>query len=132
MPFPSDFHPTPDFRDWIRWCASPENPDAAEIPAWKRIVCPTCSGRGTTWLGRPAHDAVCFTGSDWNDLHPDERDEWMDGTYDQPCPECGGLRVVDEPDEESTPAAVWAVWEAHCVSVWQDRQVEAQELRMGA
>jgi hypothetical protein len=65
-------------------------------------------------------------------MHPDEQDEWMDGTYDRPCPECGGLRIVDVPDPERTPDAVWAAWLAHCEQEWRDRAVEAQELRMGA
>jgi hypothetical protein len=133
MPFPSDFHPTPMFSDWISWCVSPENPDApAPVPAFVREVCRTCRGKGTTWLGRPSSDAVSFTGGEWNEMHPDEQDEWMDGTYDQPCPECKGLRVVDEPTAEGTPPAVWAAWMAHCEQEWQDRAVEAQELRMGA
>lgn len=132
MPFPSDFHPTPDFRDWISWCESPENDAPVGVPAWVRKVCDCCNGTGTTWLGRTRGDAVSFSGEEWNHMHPDEQDEWMNGTYDQPCPECDGLRIVDVPDEQSTPAAVWAVWEAHVYSVWQDRAVEAQELRMGA
>ena len=124
---------TPFVRDYFEWCIDPANPDAPEpVPALLRVVCDCCNGTGTTWLGRPAHDAVCFTGSDWNDLHPDERDEWMDGTYDRPCPECDGRRVVDEPDPERTPAGVWKAWEDHCEQVWADARVQAQEIAMGA
>ena len=56
----------------------------------------------------------------------------MDGTYDRPCPECDGRRVVDEPDPERTPAGVWKAWEDHCEQVWADARVQAQEIAMGA
>ena len=132
MPFPSDFHPTPDFRDWISWCVSPENPDApVEVPAWVREVCGTCRGKGTTWLGRPSNDAVWFGADEWNDLHPDEQDEWMDGTYDQPCPLCDGQRVLDVPTPEGTPTAVWEAWEAHEREEWEHRAEVRAEMRAG-
>jgi len=62
-------------------------------------VCHGCRGSGTTWLGRPASDAVSFTQSEWGELDYDERDRWMDGTYDSTCPECNGKNVIDVLDE---------------------------------
>lgn len=127
-----DFYPTPFVRDYFAWCVDPANPDAPEpTPAFAREVCDCCNGTGTTWLGRTRGDAVCFTGDEWNHMHGDEQDEWMDGTYDRPCPECDGLRIVDVPTSEGTPPAVWAAWTVHCHMVWEDQRVEAQERAMG-
>lgn len=103
-----DFLPGRYVREFCAFCAEEGDP----MPALVRVVCDACRGRGSTWLGREPWDAVSFTGGEWDELHPDEQDEWMGGMYDQPCPLCNGQRVVDLPDPEATPPAVWAAWEA--------------------
>lgn len=128
-----DFYPPPFVRDYYAWCVDPAwNPDAPEpVPALVREVCDCCNGTGTTWLGRPRGDAVVFCADEWNYMHPDEQDEWMDGTYDRPCPECEGRRVIDVPTPTGTPAGVWKAWEDHCEREWADARVAAQEIAMG-
>jgi len=65
-----------------------------------RVVCPRCGGSGT-------HDHPAFsngiTGSEWAEWEPEERENYMNGTYDVPCEECHGRNVVDEID--------WETWE---------------------
>lgn len=88
------------FHRW-REFMSEDDPDFKVIT--KKEVCSTCHGSGTTWLGRPSHDAVVFTESDMADMDDDEIDAWMGGSYDGTCPECNGQNVVDVIDEERTP-----------------------------
>ena len=58
------------------------------------VVCQRCEGKGV-------HDHPAFS----NGLRPEETEDpdfmedYMRGTYDVPCEECGGLRVVAAPDE---------------------------------
>ena len=124
---------TPTARAYFAWCVDPENPDAHDpaLLRLERIVCTTCRGKGSTWLGREPWDAVSFTGGEWNEMHPDEQDEWMDGTYDQPCPLCDGQRVLDVPTPEGTPTAVWEAWEAHEREEWEHWAEVRAEMRAG-
>ena len=68
-----------------------------EVPALtcpsQMVVCGRCAGSGVT-------TAICEDGMDpemWDEMNGDEREEYIDGVYDKPCPDCKGLRVVPEP-----------------------------------
>lgn len=70
-----------------------------EIPC-RFEVCGRCQGKGTHV--NPSIDGHGITmdewwGPDWDD---ESREQYMSGGYDVSCEECGGLRVVEVPDEE--------------------------------
>ena len=56
------------------------------------VVCPTCEGKGTHV--NPAVDGHGITSDEMDDLGPDFFEDYMSGTYDVRCQECGGNRVV--------------------------------------
>lgn len=53
-------------------------------------LCPHCEGRGSSsaYLG-------AFTRSDFEEQGPDFFEDYMNGAYDQECPCCKGLRVIE-------------------------------------
>lgn len=59
-------------------------------------VCPTCEGKGSHV--NPSIDSHGLSAEDFAE-DPDFREDYMNGTYDVPCAECGGKRVVMVPDE---------------------------------
>jgi hypothetical protein len=98
------------------------------------VVCNICRGKGTTWHGwggRNGGPACSFSGDEWNDMHDDDREGYMDGTYDAPCPECLGHNVVECIVPESTPEGFLAGWHASLEEDARDRAVQAQEIAMG-
>mgnify|MGYP006262608539 CR=1 FL=1 len=65
------------------------------------IVCPTCKGKGTQM--NPSIANAVYTREDF-DEDPDFTENYFSNTYDIPCLECRGIRVVPEPDPElNTP-----------------------------
>ena len=68
-------------------------------------VCETCNGRGA--VVNPSIDEQGLTQEDF-DQDPDFREEYCQGRYDIPCPECKGRNVVLVPDEKNDPAALEA------------------------
>ena len=68
-----------------------------QIPA-KYEVCPCCEGRGTQV--NPAIDGHGISAAAF-DEDPDFGEAYFSGAYDVRCDECGGERVVMEPDEEA-------------------------------
>jgi hypothetical protein len=71
----------------------PEDFDGILTVPCKFIVCPLCEGRGTHV--NPSIDCNGLTAEDF-DEDPDFREEYMNGTYDVPCNQCGGNNVVPE------------------------------------
>lgn len=61
----------------------------------KWIICSCCEGNGT--VDHPAFSNG-FTSSEWSDMHPDERDAYMAGAYDERCEACQGLGRVQVPN----------------------------------
>jgi RecJ-like exonuclease len=65
-------------------------PDGAigEVP-FEYTTCPTCRGKGTH-----VDPAIDSGGLDPATMEPKFRRDYFGGTYDQPCNECEGRRVV--------------------------------------
>lgn len=96
-------------------------------------VCDSCGGRGTT-TSHIEPDGGGYTSSEWAeacDGDPDFAEDYFDGVYDRPCPDCGGRNVVPVADWSTNPELeklVDAEIQAEC-----DYQAEvAAERRMGA
>ena len=98
------------------------------------VVCNICRGKGTTWHGwggRNGGPSCSFGGDEWNEMDYDDRDAYMDGTYDAPCPECHGQNVVTCLDHENTPEDLIAGWHKSLEQDARDRAEHAQEIAMG-
>lgn len=71
-----------------------------QFPA-RWAVCPACDGGGTDRGASVECDGGGFTGSEWRDLDPDFRRDYLSGRYDRPCYTCKGRTTVLEIDEEA-------------------------------
>ena len=60
-------------------------------------VCPTCEGKGSHI--NPSIDCCGISGERFDD-DPGFAEDYRNGTYDVPCYECGGRRVVPSPADE--------------------------------
>lgn len=124
------------FEEWRRDVMEYDGDDPDDVPVGPlvlyKIVCPDCDGKGTTWLGRPAHDAIVFTGDEWNEMDYEERDDWMGGFYDGICPECNGKNVVDEVNRDHTSPEVLKAWDEWINDYYDMRAAERMERMMGA
>ncbi len=68
-----------------------------EVP-FKWGVCSTCNGKGKHV--NPAIDSHGISQEEWDrDWSDEDREAYFNGRYDVICSECGGKRVVPEPDE---------------------------------
>jgi len=102
-----------------------ETDSYVDLPCHKE-VCPRCDGEGTTWGG------LSFTESEVDEYGRDEFMEALAGKrFDRPCEECGGLRVVDVPDEDRTDPEVWKQWLAQEQAGYELRAAEAAERMAG-
>jgi len=72
-------------EEWIE-----EEVVTLKLPA-RFEVCDLCNGKGTTV--NPSIDAGGLTQEDF-DEDPDFEEEYFSGTYDIPCPQCRGKRVI--------------------------------------
>jgi hypothetical protein len=61
------------------------------IPSRKE-VCERCDGEGRHT--NPSIDGNGITQSEMNELGPEFKDAYFNGTYDVSCHECNGLRIV--------------------------------------
>lgn len=102
--------------------------DEIELPTrWE--ICPDCRGEGARAFGGEA-----FTGSEWAEAchdDPDFAEDYMRGTYDRTCDDCGGsgkIKVVDH--DRLTPEQAKA-WDEQCQDLREMREEEAMERRMG-
>lgn len=91
-------------------------------------VCDVCDGQGTTWHG---YAGTAFTASEWELLDGDDRDGYMSGRYDQPCPQCRGNNVVDAVSEEDSETAAYAMFTNIMEGLAADAAVSMMEQRMG-
>jgi len=103
------------------------NGDAHVIPeVW--VVCPKCSGEGTT--GNPAFDGMSL--SELDDCDRDDfMDGYMSGRYDVACSRCKGRSTVRGYDlSQLTPALLDEYWadaremEEQRVADWRTQQAE--------
>ena len=83
-----------------------------DFPA-KYEVCGCCQGRGTTTFGHTAANQIAWTQSEWAEEDSDFREDYINGHYDQPCPECNGrttTSVIDEKKFNEEQTKWYAVW----------------------
>lgn len=97
------------------------------------VVCDDCDGQGVT-TRHIEPDGGGFTSSEWAEAcadDPDFAENYFSGMYDRRCPACDGMRVVPEPTDDIDPRVRKAL--DHTLRViWDCRQQEAMERRMGA
>lgn len=91
-------------------------------------VCPTCSGKGTHV--NPSVDAGGLTAEDFAE-DPDFAEEYMSGTYDVSCYECGGERVVPVIDRDRADPAILKRLDAYEADMAAYRAEVEAERRMG-
>lgn len=89
------------------------------------IVCPTCDGAGSHV--NPSIDSEGLTAADFEEAGPEFFEDYRSGTYDVPCYECGGKRVVPWPVNEADEVRVRNILDAR--SAWAAE--EDAERRMG-
>lgn len=92
------------------------------------IVCPTCEGRGTH-----VNPSIDSGGIEVEDFYedPDFAEAYFGGAYDVSCHECGGQRVVEEPDEDAMSPEQLEQWLGYLNDVAEHRAEMASEMRWG-
>ena len=70
-----------------------EDTEYTKTVSFKWVVCPTCNGKGSHV--NSSIDCCGISGEQFAE-DPDFRENYFSGTYDQPCNECEGKRVVPE------------------------------------
>ncbi|GAG56098.1 unnamed protein product [marine sediment metagenome] len=91
------------------------------------VVCPTCQGEGTH--ERRDIDTSRLVDSMQEDGDDEGLESYRSGAFDVNCTECGGLRVVPQPN--------LPLWARQAINEWYDaeaehRAEEAAERRAGA
>ena len=122
-----------DFADWLRFRAD-EGMDVRGAVE-RRVVCPCCDGRGVTVHGfgdRYGGAYASYTADEWHEMGEETQEMYRDGTFDAPCPDCGGANVVLELDRKASDAALIADWDAYCQEIWECEAAHRQEIAMGA
>jgi hypothetical protein len=121
-----------DFASWLRYRAD-EGMDVRGVFE-RRVVCPCCNGRGVTvhgFGGRYGGAYASYTADEWHEMGEETQEMYRDGTFDAPCPDCGGANVVLELDREASNAALVADWDAYCQEIWECEAAHRQEIAMG-
>lgn len=90
-------------------------------------VCSRCRGEGTHV--NPSIDGNGLIAEDFAD-DPDFAEEYSRGTYDVPCSECHGERVVAQVDVEALTPAQRADWDAHLAAERDYQRDYASERRL--
>lgn len=96
-----------------------------ELPA-KYEVCIRCRGEGRIPL-----PGMAFTAEDFAE-DPGFAEDYFGGLYDQTCPDCNGLRVVDVVDHDRADTDAIAKYETWCADIADSQRVADAERRMGA
>ena len=94
-----------------------------------KVICPTCIGEGTTT--RHVEPDGGFSGSEWAEMDYEFRESYIAGRYDRPCPECKGLRVIDDVDEARCAPDVLQRWYDQLEAEYAHRRDEEAERRAG-
>jgi hypothetical protein len=89
-----------------------------------KIVCGRCRGEGVLH-GYPG----VYTQDDFYE-DPDFFDDYRE--YTRTCEDCGGLRVLDEPDLERASEATKQHWAEWTQDMWDMHRTYEMERRMGA
>lgn len=112
------------------------NDDCIETPhliACIYVVCPTCKGYGKHV--NPSVDAGGLSPSDFED-DEDFRRDYFGGTYDVPCYECKGEKVIPEPvTNEDADEEIYWIFNALAERASEEALYESErtsERRMGA
>lgn len=96
----------------------------------KRIVCPSCDGRGH--YVNPAIDGNGLTADDLDEAGEDFFEDYRAGVYDVTCVECHGANVIEDLDRTNATPEVVAGFEAWLDDAADLRACYAAEARMGA
>lgn len=105
------------------------NIDLDNIPA-KYEVCNSCYGTGTT-TRHVEMDGGGFTASEWAEQDDEFKEDYLNGVYDRPCPECKGQRVVAEVNEEACSKEFLDIYHKYLEEERRFRMEEAAERRWG-
>lgn len=106
-----------------------ETEEECEVP-FKFEVCPTCDGKGTHT--NPSVDSGGITGSEWAEWDDEDRESYMEGTYDVQCYECRGQRVTPEMDRERVDPKILEHMDRAAREEAEFRAIERAERMMGA
>lgn len=90
------------------------------------VVCPTCKGEGVQMNPSIANHA--YTWEEFNE-DPEFAENYRNGTYDIPCLECRGIRVVPEPDPELNTPEDMKKYERFIEDKRRDEYTQYQEMR---
>lgn len=112
---------------WITY--EDANGDEVRVPA-RYEVCGRCHGKGTHV--NPSIDGHGISAGDecWDDEQFTEM--YFGGGYDVACSECGGQRVVLEPDEQDAQAEVLDAYYEHRDEIDAIDRMWEMEMRYGA
>lgn len=94
-------------------------------------VCSTCDGKGTHV--NPSIDSDGLSYEDFEE-DPDFKEDYVNGTYDVPCYECEGKRVVptlDENDKSPQQQVLLKVWQKIQENIANSARERDYERRMG-
>lgn len=86
-----------------------ETYEPVQLPA-RYDVCPTCDGHGVKCT------IGAMTGSGYGEScyeDPQFAEDYRNGVYDAPCPECKGRRIITVVKEEDIPQHLKKRYEAH-------------------
>lgn len=103
--------------------------DGQWVPA-RYEVCGRCRGTGTHT--NPSIDGNGITSDEMHELGDDFREDYMNGVYDVQCYECKGERVVLILDEDRATPEQLKEYEDEQRAIYELRQEEEMERRMGA
>lgn len=100
------------------------------------VICSTCEGCATDRGASVECDGGGFTSSEWRDLDPDFRHDYLTGRYDRPCAYCDGLGRVQAVDEDAiTNRWLKKLYAEYLRQERDNRDIDAMhaaERRMGA
>ena len=113
----------------LEYCKENDFKDFILVPG-QYEVCPTCQGEGTH-VRRDIDDSLLV-----DSMREDGDDEgiqaYFNGAYDTACTQCGGMRVILQPNEGALPDwAQDAIWEWG-ESERETCEIQRQERAMGA
>jgi hypothetical protein len=117
----------PDEKKAIEYCLDHDNFSTNELPV-RTDVCHRCQGTGVTWGG------IVLGQSDF-DEDPYLHESIMNGSFDRPCEECNGnkvLQYVNWDDYDSFPKThSLRLLREMLEDIWESRAMEAAERRAG-
>lgn len=109
-----------DVRKNRRWFIENEVDKFGREPITKKVVCPSCRGRG-----KYVNPGIDSNGISANEFYedPEFADAYFAGTYDVTCEECQGANVVDSFADPEV-AERWKEWMR---DLYEDRRTRCME-----